>query len=159
MRAGKGRRAGFAGGALLACLTAPAFAASAEAPATVLRCVWNEAIAYANGSVDQRRREELIRVGAGVYQIWSNDDRAWGGNLCDEAPCHFRGGELRLSSDSAVREGGYELRHAEQRSVDIASGKAIAQVTDSTTLVLTGYEVGTTTLDEGVCRPAADPPR
>ena len=133
---------------------APCPAIAAE---QVLQCSYAETITGTNGRVQQSARQEIARIQDGEYSIWNAEAANWGHNLCEAARCSLSGSLFRFDDRYSSREDGYELRHDELRTIDLSSGRAESRTVDSTTFIVPGREVETTTYEEGSCRPVPDP--
>lgn len=123
----------------------------------ILHCSYDELVTSTNGSQQDRRAYQIIRLGDDIYQIWSEADSDWGGNQCRPGTCHFDGTIFLYGSDNRTQEGGYILRYTDSVTFDRGSGHYSAEFKSSTTAPVTEYEVETTFFDNGQCLPVADP--
>ena len=100
---------------------------------------------------------ETIKVGSGIYQVWSSKDRAWGENQCNRGRCTSNANIFLYDLSDINAYDGYLLADTEQLTVDHATGRLIAEKKTSTTTPLTGYQAETTWYDEGTCVHGTDP--
>ncbi|HTX50190.1 MAG TPA: hypothetical protein VME40_12475, partial [Caulobacteraceae bacterium] len=131
-------------------------AAEPSSSALTLSCEVVQTVTGTHGSVRKVNRTEIIKLGPGVYRVWS-PGVGWGENHCAFTPCPFTGTSFSYRIDSSTSRGGYVLRHFEVVAFERASGLLDAEEENSTTAEVTGIEKETTIYEHGHCKAAADP--
>jgi hypothetical protein len=123
----------------------------------ILNCTYAEVLTGTNGVVKNYSVLETIKVGSGVYQVWSSKDGAWGENQCNRGRCTFNAAIFIYELNDVNGYDGYVLGDTEQLTIDRATGGLIAEKKTSTTTPLTGYQAETTWYDNGTCASGTDP--
>jgi hypothetical protein len=121
-----------------------------------LSCALVQTITGTHGAVRQARRAQVIKLGPGVYRVWS-PSIGWGENHCAFTPCQFAGNLFSYRIDTRSSEGGYILRRFEEVAFDRASGLLDSEEENSTTIAVTGLEKETTIYEHGHCEATSDP--
>ena len=130
---------------------------SSAAGTLILDCTYEEVLTGTNGVVKNYSVVETIKVGSGIYQVWSSKDRAWGENQCNRGRCTSNANIFSYDLSDINAYDGYLLADTEQLTVDHATGRLIAEKKTSTTTPLTGYQAETTWYDDGTCVEGTDP--
>jgi len=130
---------------------------SSVAGTLILNCSYAEVLTGTNGAVKNYSVVETIKVGSGVYQVWSSKDKAWGENQCNRGRCTSNAEIFSYDLSDINRYDGYVLADTEQLTIDHATGRLIAEKKTSTTTLLTGYQAETTWYDDGSCVKGPDP--
>ena len=132
-------------------------ALSSVAGTLIFNCTYVEVLTGTNGAVKNYSVVETIKVGSGVYQVWSSKDRAWGENQCNRGRCTSNAEIFSYDLSDINRYDGYVLADTEQLTIDHATGRLIAEKKTSTTTPLTDYQAETTWYDDGTCVQGTDP--
>jgi hypothetical protein len=130
---------------------------SSLAETLILNCTYAEVLTGTNGAVKNYSVMETIKVGSGVYQVWSSKDRAWGENQCNRGRCTSNAEIFSYDLSDINSYDGYVLADTEQLTIRHATGRLVAEKKTSTTTPLTGYQAETTWYDDGTCMKGTDP--
>ena len=123
----------------------------------ILNCTYAEVLTGTNGAVKNYSVVETIKVGSGVYQVWSSKNRAWGENQCNRGRCTSNAEIFSYGLSEKGAYDGYVLADTEQLTIDHATGRLIAEKKTSTTTPLTGYQAETTWYDDATCVQGTEP--
>jgi hypothetical protein len=132
-------------------------AQTAEERASVLNCAYSETATSTNGSAQTSSKQQILKVGQGVYRLWSAQHSEWGENRCAAGLCRLEGRLFSYRADDVETQGGQTEESRETLSLDLATGALNSELKNSATANVTGYVFEHSWFDVGKCVAAADP--